>query len=228
MNKLRAGLKAVPVLFVSLAQLIYPAVAEPSRFIWGDLLTSSLDPHQVFDPPMQVYMQNTYDGLYRYENNPPELKPWLAVKSQLEPDGKTWVVTLQSDVKFHDGNSLTSDDVVYSFKRMLTLGKGPSSIFRTVLKPEKISAVDRNTVRFELETPYAPFIATLPTVAILNSRLMIANTQENDWGAAYLASHEAGSGAYQLDVTSFRPQEVANLVRFPGHFAAWKNAKRPR
>ena len=39
---------------------------------------------------MMGYALNTYDGLYRYENNPPELLPWLASGHTASADGLDW------------------------------------------------------------------------------------------------------------------------------------------
>ena len=51
---------------------------QPEILVTGDNLPTNLDPHQIFDVQMQLYSLNTYDNLYRYEGNPPQLKPWLA------------------------------------------------------------------------------------------------------------------------------------------------------
>jgi peptide/nickel transport system substrate-binding protein len=65
---------------------IFPAGAgENSTFVSGWGLPSNLDPHRVFDVPMKTVTLNAYDGLYRYENDPPEIVPWLA-ESHTIPD----------------------------------------------------------------------------------------------------------------------------------------------
>ena len=51
----------------------------------GFQLPANLDPHQVFDVPMQAMMLNTYDNLYRYQNDPPEIVPWLAESYTASP-----------------------------------------------------------------------------------------------------------------------------------------------
>ncbi len=38
----------------------------------------NLDPHQVLDVQAVVNALNAYDNLYRYEDNPPKMRPWLA------------------------------------------------------------------------------------------------------------------------------------------------------
>src|SRR5687767_3832002 len=203
--------------------------AAPGVLVSGDNLPTNLDPHQIFDVPMQLYSLNTYDNLYRYQGNPPKLEPWLAQSHTVSTDGLTWEFKLRPGVKFHDGSEIAADDVVYSFKRVLALGKAPSGAFKPVLKPENVTAPDKSTVRFVLDKPYAPFLAAIPIVAVVNPRVVKANEANNDWGATWLASNGAGSGAYQLDAATYRPLERADLMKFEGHFLGWvDNAKSPR
>ncbi len=200
---------------------------EPNALVRSDGQPQSLDPHQIFDVPMMGYALNTYDGLYRYEGNPPVMRPWLAESHSASDDGLTWTFTLRKDAKFHDGSPITAADVVYSFQRVLALGKAPASAFLPILKPEHITAPDPGTVRFQLEHAYGPFIAAIPIVAIVNPRALKANEKGGDWGAAWLASNEAGSGAYVLDPASYTPMERLDLHRFADHFAAWKENPKP-
>ena len=99
--------------------------AENDTLVSGDNLPQNLDPHQVFDVPMQGYAVNTYDTLYRYEGNPPEIQPWLAESHTTSQDGLTWEFKLRPDAKFHDGSTVTADDVVYSFHRVLGSARRP-------------------------------------------------------------------------------------------------------
>ena len=103
---------------------------------WGDNLSVSLDPHTLSDVPSAFTRLNVYDSLLRVQNNPPEIKPWLAESYTAAPDGKAWVFQLRRDVKFHDGSALTSADVVYSFRRLLALNKGYSGAFKPVRRRE--------------------------------------------------------------------------------------------
>ena len=63
----------------AVALLAPPAsAAQPGVLVTGDNLPANVDPHEIFDVPMQFYSLNIYDKLYRYEGNPPQLEPWLA------------------------------------------------------------------------------------------------------------------------------------------------------
>ncbi|MDF3010048.1 MAG: transporter substrate-binding protein [Burkholderiales bacterium] len=204
------------------------AAPPPGTLVTGDNLPTNLDPHQIFDVPMMLYSLNAYDNLYRYQGNPPALKPWLAESHTVSEDGKTWEFKLRQGAKFHDGSEVTAEDVAYSFRRVLAIGKAPAGAFRPVLKPDNVTAPDKHTVRFVLDQAYAPFLSAVPIVMIVNPRVVKANEGGNDWAATWLASNAAGSGAYRLDASTYRPLERVDLKRNPDHFLGWSdNPKAP-
>lgn len=203
------------------------AAADNDELVWGDTLPKGLDPHVVYDVPMQFYMLNVYDTLYRYVGNPPELVPWLAESHTVSDDGLDWTFKLRDGIKFHDGSPLTADDVVYSFNRLLSLGKGPSGAFLPVLSADGVTKVDDLTVKFTLKKAYAPFLAAVPLVAIVNEDAVKAHEENGDWGTAWLSSHGAGSGAYIPNPDTYVPQEKLDLAIFQDHFHGWSDNPDP-
>lgn len=201
--------------------------AAPDTFVTAFGLPMNLDPHQVFDVPMQALMLNAYDNLYRYEGDPPQIVPWLAESHSVSPDGLTWEFKLRPGIKFHDGSEMTAADVVYSFQRMLALAMAPAAAFLPILKPEKVTAPDNLTVRFELNSVYAPFFAAIPCVSIVNPRQIKPHEKNGDWGRAWLGSNTASSGAYRILPETYRPLEQLNLDIFDDHFMGWKDNKKP-
>ncbi len=103
------------------------SAADASTFVSGFGLPLNLDPHQVYDVPMQSMMLNAYDNLYRYEDNPPKIVPWLAESHTVSEDGLIWEFKLRPGLKFHDGSPVTAEDVVYSFRRVLELALAPAA-----------------------------------------------------------------------------------------------------
>ena len=103
--------------------------ANPDVLVPGWDLPANLDPHQVLDVPAENCAFNLYDNLYRYEDNPPQLTPWLAESHSVSPDGLTWEFKLRPGVTFHDGSPISASDVAYSFQRLLKIGKAPSAPF---------------------------------------------------------------------------------------------------
>ncbi len=191
-----------------------------TRFVFADnSYYNNLDPQTAFDVPSAAIRFNLYDGLYRWVDNPPRLIPWLAESHTVSADGRTYGFKLRQDVKFHDGSALTSADVVYSVERLIALRKGPAGNFLDVIKPGKTRAIDPATVVFELASPSAIFLKTLPDILVVNSTLVKANERNGDWGEGWLARNEAGSGSYRL--RRHDPAVGFTASRFADHFAGW-------
>lgn len=209
------------------APLTAAAQQDKQALVWGENLPAGLDPHAIFDVPMQLVLLNMYDTLYRYIGNPPKLEPWLAASHTVSEDGLTWNFKLVPGVKFQDGSPLTANDVVYSFRRLLGMKRGPAGAFLPVLKPEGVTAPDAETVRFVLDKPYAPFLAAMPLVAIVNQKLVEASVKDNDFGSAWLSANGAGSGVYSADPATYRPREALDLLRFKDHFKGWAHNPKP-
>lgn len=224
---MKTTLRLLAVLFLAGLSMGLSQSVTAKSLVWGDTLPKSLDPHAIYDVPMQFYMLNTYDGLYRYQGNPPKLEPWLAKSHTVSEDGLTWQFTLVEGAKFHDGSEISAEDVVYSFHRVLGLGKAPSGAFKPVLKAENVTAVDKRTVQFVLDSAYAPFLSALPIVAIVNSRATQAHVEGDDWGSAWLSSNIAGSGPYTIDPKTYRPQQSVDFIRFKDHFKGWGHNAAP-
>src|SRR5882762_4954784 len=93
---------------VLIAVVAAPAHAQ-STMVWGDNLPANLDPHALYDVPSSFIQLNVYDNLYRYEGNPPKLKPWLAESYTASKDGKTWDFKLRKCATFHDGTEITGE-----------------------------------------------------------------------------------------------------------------------
>jgi ABC-type transport system substrate-binding protein len=74
-------------------------------------------------------------------------------------------------------------------------------------------------VQFTLIKPVSIFMAVVPEVHVVNSALLKKHEKDNDWGAAWLTSNEAGSGSYML--TRYDPAIGFIAKRFPGHFMPW-------
>ena len=53
----------------------HASAGERDVFVFGQDLPANLDPRQILDLGMTGYALNTYDNLYRYEDNPPKMQP---------------------------------------------------------------------------------------------------------------------------------------------------------
>src|SRR3712207_324108 len=89
----------------------------------------SLDPAEAYSASDLEIVANLYDRLVRFEaEEPSKLTPALATSWSVSEDGKTFEFKLRDDATFQSGAKVTAEDVVFSFKRVVTLNKGPGFI----------------------------------------------------------------------------------------------------
>lgn len=181
-----------------------------------EVAVGEIDPAKALDSADSILMFNLYDALVVPKEGAPGYDPHLAESWTAE--GTTYTFKLRPDVKFLSGNTMTAEDVVFSFDRMMKLGQGYSYLFTNV---EKAEAVDATTVKFTLKQAYAPFVSALTRLPIVDKKDVMAHLADGegemkDWGQAYLATHTAGTGAYK--VVSHNPQEETVMAKNPGYF----------
>ena len=197
-----------------------PAQAAASRFVFANESDyDTMDPHAAFDVGRVAVRLNIYDGLMRWQKNPAVLEPWVAESYAISPDGLNYTFKLRKGVKFHDGTEVKAQDVVYSLDRILAVGKGAASLFKTMVDAGAAKAVDDYTVEFTLKKPSAIFLSIVPEVHIVNTALVKKNEAGGDWGQAWLSKNSAGSGAYKL--AQFDPALGFVAERFADHFKGW-------
>ncbi|MDX2156248.1 MAG: ABC transporter substrate-binding protein [Hyphomicrobiaceae bacterium] len=184
----------------------------------------TLDPHIVLDTSRAGVRLNFYDALYRWQDGPVRISPWLAQSYTLSEDGKVYRFTLRKGARFHDGTDVKAADVVYSVERILALKRGVAPLLQGLVNPGSTKVIDTSTIEFSLSRPSPMFLTLLPEVHIVNSQVLKANEVNNDWGRAWLARNEAGSGAYALK--SYDPTTGVIARRVADHWnEAW--SKKP-
>ncbi len=156
----------------------------------------TIDPAKISDYTDYMASVNLYDALVTV-NAKGEIVPQLAESWTVSDDAKEVTYKIRDDAKFADGSPVEASDVVYSVERLLKINQGPANLFAGVLKAGSVVAVDAKTVKFTLEKTFAPFLATVPAIMILNADLVKANEGTDD-GQAWLADNVAGAGAYKL------------------------------
>jgi len=200
--------------------IAFPAQAAASRFVFANESDyDTMDPHAAFDVGRVAVRLNIYDGLMRWQKNPAVLEPWVAESYTISPDGLKYTFKMRKGVKFHDGTEVKAADVVYSLDRILAVGKGAASLFKTMVDAGAAKAVDDYTVEFTLKKPSAIFLSIVPEVHIVNTALVKKNEAGGDWGQAWLSKNSAGSGAYKM--TQFDPALGFVAERFADHFKGW-------
>ncbi|MFA7126502.1 MAG: ABC transporter substrate-binding protein [Bacilli bacterium] len=135
-----------------------------------------------------------------------EIKPCLAESWEILNGGKTIVFHLRKDVKFHNEEAMTSEDVVYSFTDRILKGGTSRALLSSVVS---VKADDEYTVRFELSGADQDIFYTLAAApsCIINKKAVEA---EGDEGERY------GTGAFKI--ADYVQGEHVKMVRFEDYF----------
>lgn len=121
---------------------------------------ASYDPHRENDPAALELLAPYYSVLYTVDpDRPAEVVPDIAQgQPAFSADGRTVTVKLRGDVKFHDGATLTSADVVATYQKIVAPPAGVLSARRAdYTMVDRVSASDPTTVVFTLKRPAASF-----------------------------------------------------------------------
>jgi peptide/nickel transport system substrate-binding protein len=127
------------------------APAGTLRYASADFSNESMDPIMLESP----WGWAMYDSLLTFDQQG-NVVGNLAEKYSLSPDGMTWTFNIRQGVKFHNGDPLTSADVVFSLQRFGSKDStNPWSPY--ILKnSESITAPDDYTVIYKAQKPEWP------------------------------------------------------------------------
>jgi peptide/nickel transport system substrate-binding protein len=145
------------------------------------------------------------------------LQPMLATSWSHNGNGSVWTFKLRPGVKFHNGQAMTADDVVYTFKQQSDAKNASNALstFTGVLNPAGVVKVDDMTVAFHLEGPVGNFPYIISSD---NYNLIIVPTGTNfgTWQKTFI-----GTGPFKLK--SYTQNVGANFVANPEHWGGGPN-----
>ena len=155
-----------------------------------------------------------FQGLLIADGNIANVKPDLCEEYITSPDGKKYVFILKDNVYWHDGEKLTTEDVVWSIEAsMITpqvngyVQKGIKSIKGVTEyqegKADRISgiSVDGNAITIELVEKDGQFLASLAQLAILPKHCFTDVPIEEINNAEYW-KQPIGSGPYKVEIAN--------------------------
>ena len=180
----------------------------------------TLDPHRYNLRLEETLLNDLFMGLTTF-NAAGEIVPGSAARWTVSEDGLTWTFYLHADLTWSDGQPLTAEDFVYSFRRLVDPATAASlAYFMNMVKnaPEinageiavemlGVQAIDKHTLRIDLQQPY-PFLLErlLYPTAFPVPRHVIEQVGD-DW---VKPEHWVSNGAYTL--ADWRPQAHIDLV----------------
>jgi len=124
----------------------------------------SLDPHKATAAGTKEILFNIFEGLVKPDENG-NLMNAVASDYTVSEDGLMYTFTLRDGVKFHDGNTVTAEDVKYSLERVSGLLNG-EVLISTMAAITSVTISDDKTVQVTVDSPNPELIYSF-TAAII-------------------------------------------------------------
>ncbi|WP_335006710.1 ABC transporter substrate-binding protein [Nostoc sp.] len=198
------------------AQLVLVSLNDPTTFNYA-----------INDSPYSVFSL-IYKGLIDENVITTKLEPALAESWSISADKKRIIFTLKTGLKWSDGEPLTADDVVFTY-RDIYLNKKIPTLYRDFLRIgntetfPSVQKLDEQRVEFTFVEPFAPFLRYAEKLAILPEHALRSSVLSNDangnpqflsmWGTNTDPQKIISNGPYQIE--SYTPAERVILRRNP-------------
>ncbi|HLZ62538.1 MAG TPA: ABC transporter substrate-binding protein [Ktedonosporobacter sp.] len=178
----------------------------------GDDFVNNYNPNAV----VTIFPETTliYDTLLDVNAPDNSVKPWLVQTWEWSGDNKVLTFHLRPNVKWADGQLLTSKDVAFTIN--LVKKYPQADYFGIWQKLTSLTIVDDATIQFTLNTP---FYELLPWLGSYNIEPEHIYSKIQGDPTKYIDDHPVGTGPYMLE--SFTP----NLVTFVANPNFWEPGK---
>jgi len=199
--------------------------------------SGSLDPGDLRGPQDHEVIANVYERLLKFKFNEQKDGTLVADPKEVEPQlAESWTVEgpvitfkLRQEVKFWGtGNPLTSEDVRYSFERLVSMpanGRNQAGI-AGLFKADQVVAVDPQTVRITFgDSDGTPTAVPVALVSMRFNQFAIIDsvevkkhvTAEDPWANAWLMKNLATTGPYYIASRNLGQQ--LELKAVPNHWS---------
>lgn len=190
----------------STGNLLYVIPSQEDREIDG------LDPVQASGTGVHTMWGALYSTLFTQNPDTGELEPGLAESWKVSDDRLTWNIHLRDDVVFHNGDKMTSEDVLFTLDR----ARDDQYLPRSAI----IKGFLTNVESWEAEGPYDVTIhlkvpqVTLGTSALGRTHLSIVpKNYFQKVGKEEFGKHPIGTGPFKF--VSWKPGDSIKMERNP-------------
>ncbi len=186
-------------IFLTILFVFTTSVTSAKTIKWsmqGDSLT--LDPHAQNEGPTTQVSRQIYEALVT-RGLDMSIGPQLATKWKAV-DPNTWYFYLRDDVKFSNGQKMTSEDVVFSILR----AKQPTSDFKEYISTVSgVKAIDDYTIQIKTSKPNPILLNQLSNIFIMSKQWSTDNfvVAPQNWDAGqetFSATNAMGTGPFKI------------------------------
>ncbi len=171
----------------------------------------TLDPHMHFERVGILVNINMFDSLL-HRSAKLEFEPSLALSWKALND-TTWEFKLRQGVKFHDGSTLTAEDVKFSFDRVLEPGKEKktSPQYGNVRAIKEVKIVNPDTIHLITDKPFPLLLERLVFFPIVPKKHV-----EKVGAEAFGSTATVGTGPWKL--VEWKRDQHIRLEAFDQHW----------
>lgn len=171
----------------------------------------TLDWQSTVGHPLPHVMGHVFEGLFGLGSDLNAV-PELAESAEASEDGTTWTIKLRSGILFHNGETLTSDDVKASLERWRIVGPKGSGLATLT----SIDLPDDLTVVLNFSEPMGRFLLLLlgsdeNKAVIMPRSVADASTEPGQ------LTEVIGTGPYRF--VEYKEDQYARLARFDDYVA---------
>lgn len=159
----------------------------------------SLDPHANNTAGTREVLFNIFEGLMKASPDG-GVEPAVASDYVVSEDGLTYTFTLREGVKFHNGETVTAEDVVYSLERCAGSENDGVALISAFSNVTSITAPDESHVVLTLAEASLEFINSMAAYIIPAG------------SGSTIASNPIGTGPFQF--VSYTPQDSLVMEKF--------------
>lgn len=147
------------------------------------------------------YALQLYDGLTQFDH---DFVPHLSMAEEftVAPDAMSWTARLKQGLEFHNGKTVTADDLIFSIQRIINPKNGASDFAQLQsIDPKGLKKLDNRTVKMNL---------LYPDVSLYTA---FAKYASGIVPVGYDPKNPVGSGAFKF--VSFNPTQRVEFARNP-------------
>jgi peptide/nickel transport system substrate-binding protein len=189
-----------------------PAARDGGSIVMGGGLDPGLFNTILFPKSSCVCNALIFSTLFRLNDAGSGVTGELVDHWDVQADGLGYLLTLRANAKWHDGQPVVADDVVFTLDQIRNPKNG-SSWVSLLGGIDSYSVVDDKTVKLTLKEPTPALLSRLTRVGVLPKHLL---AEETNLPNSSFNLHPIGSGPFKFE--SYTPGVQLTLVRNDQYF----------
>lgn len=137
---------------------------------------------------------NIYESLVRRDNKTLEIVPQLAESWEISEDKLTFTFKIKKNIKWHDGKPFTSEDIVFSYNKIMDPKVDSARLKAYYQEIEKVEAIDSHTVKFTYARPYFLALESCGGMPIVPKHIF----ESGDFNKNPAGRQPVGTGPYKF------------------------------